>query len=91
MAYLGSAEKRCQETNATFYEAFARDWEKRCHQMAHGSVRLSPETLARLQTPAARQHAFFDYCRKSAGFPVLEFWQWDAQENPTPFRQGVPA
>ena len=90
MVYLAEAEKHCQEANRAFYTAFLGDWQRRCEQMAHGPVRLSPGTLAKLQTEAARVHAFFDYCRKSGGYEVLDFWQWDARENPSRFQEGVP-
>lgn len=90
MAYLGLREKSCQTASPAFYEAFANEWQKRCDEMANGRVRLSAQTLARLQTDTARIHAFVEYARKTGGFPILEFWDWDAQENPTPFRQGAP-
>lgn len=87
MGYLGAAEKSCQTGNTALYEAFHQDWQRRLADMASGPLRLSGATLERLGSEAARLHAFFDFCRKSGQLRLLDFWEWDGQQNPTPFKE----
>ncbi len=81
LAYLQLAEKDAQQTAPGPYAAFAQERDRTRHAMTGGLFQAAPETLVKFDSEESRLLAFAEFFRHHPQKPVLDFAQWDNQQN----------
>ena len=84
-AYLRLAEKRLQQAQPGLYAAFLKERDRTRHTMTGGLFLASADTLARFDSEEGRLESLADYFKNHPQRPVLQFWEWDAQNNTNRF------
>jgi len=88
LQYVQTAEQKLKKRAPTLYRQFLEQRQATRHNMSGGMLVVSADMLMRFDSDSSRLHAFAEFFRKHAEYPVLEFWEWDKQANPQRF--GVP-
>jgi len=81
LTYLRLAERDAQQTAPGFYAAFAQERDRTRRAMTGGLFQAAPETLAKFDSEESRLLAFAEFFRHHPQRPVLDFAQWDNQQN----------
>ena len=88
--YLRQTEIALQKADSALYAAYLEHRRETRHRMTGGLLLASADTLAKFDSERSRLLCLAEFLHRHPRYPVLDFWEWDAQLNPQRFGSDQP-